>query len=424
MKNEDKKLYERAMKLYGDGNIDKALQICEKAISYNMKNSAAINLKGLLLYMKGELKAATDTWKVNRDFNDNSISKGYLRDSKQDENRLIAYKQALELIKELKIREALDKLYFCTESDFNLINVYNALAYCYIKTGDFVKAEQCINKVLSVSKDNKAAMDNKKLLSEFNVEKSSGKVKKIIAILVAGLLLVTVIWRSYEPIMKYINETVKINNKEEAVSQKNIKERSENKIKQEDDKSKKNVSKSEQGPINSNIFDAKKLLSFIDSKDYNQINNTIENINKDSLDINHRNAYDRAYSLMQNDGVESFYKQGTTYYKVKDFEKANSEFLKAYKYSSQTYLRQHVQYMLANSFEKLNDIENGCKYYEEYVNENRENTQKDYMEESLYKLAILLKSTEKEKSIKYAKELVKQYPNSIYNNSTIKEILK
>lgn len=178
MIKEDKKLYERAMKLYGKGNIDKALELCEKAISCNMKNSSALNLKGLLLYIKGELKAATDTWKINWDFNNNSLSRGYLKDSKEDEKRLVEYIEALNMIKALKIREALEKLYFCAESDFNLINVYNALAYCYIKTGDFKKADDCINKVLSANKNNKAAMDNKKLLSEFNVIDNNNNVKK------------------------------------------------------------------------------------------------------------------------------------------------------------------------------------------------------------------------------------------------------
>ena len=47
------KLYSKAIKYYEEGKLEKALLQCEEAISLNLRNSAALNLKGLLLYLKG-----------------------------------------------------------------------------------------------------------------------------------------------------------------------------------------------------------------------------------------------------------------------------------------------------------------------------------------------------------------------------------
>ncbi len=64
------KLYSKAIKYYEEGKLEKALLQCEEAISLNLRNSAALNLKGLLLYLKGNLDEAVATWKINWDFND------------------------------------------------------------------------------------------------------------------------------------------------------------------------------------------------------------------------------------------------------------------------------------------------------------------------------------------------------------------
>lgn len=48
--------YEKALNYYHKGYIDKAIELCEKSISDNIKNKAAIDLKGFLHYLKGDLK--------------------------------------------------------------------------------------------------------------------------------------------------------------------------------------------------------------------------------------------------------------------------------------------------------------------------------------------------------------------------------
>jgi tetratricopeptide (TPR) repeat protein len=129
------KLYTKAINCYNEGYIEKSLEYCEKSISENLKNTSAINLKGLLYYLKGDLENAQALWKMNSQVNKDLVSKKYLEDSISDEEKKRYYQAALNCMKELKIKEALQLLEQCKDSDFNSINVSNSIAICYIKLG-------------------------------------------------------------------------------------------------------------------------------------------------------------------------------------------------------------------------------------------------------------------------------------------------
>ncbi len=86
------------------------------------------------------------------------------------------------------------------------------------------------------------------------------------------------------------------------------------------------------------------------------------------------------------------------------------------------YLNEHILFMMASSYEGLEDIENANKYYEIYVDKYEKNG--SYIEQCLYSLAINNEGIDKEKSKKYAKILTNRFSKSEYNNSRIKAILK
>ena len=48
------KYYKKALEKYHNGDLEKAIIFCEKGISSSLKNFAALNLKGLLMYFQGE----------------------------------------------------------------------------------------------------------------------------------------------------------------------------------------------------------------------------------------------------------------------------------------------------------------------------------------------------------------------------------
>lgn len=134
-KNKNKK-YIKAVKYYEKGELDKALKKCEESISESLKNFTTLNLKGLLLYLKGDLQGAVATWRINADFNENLIAKNYIRDSKEDKKRWDFYKEGEVLLAKGLIDQAILKLDMCGVSDFNTIKVNLALANCYFRKSE------------------------------------------------------------------------------------------------------------------------------------------------------------------------------------------------------------------------------------------------------------------------------------------------
>src|SRR3712207_7014744 len=59
-----KKIYAKAIDKYSLGYINDALRLCEESISMDVNNAPAINLKGLLYYLKGDLTSAQNLWKM------------------------------------------------------------------------------------------------------------------------------------------------------------------------------------------------------------------------------------------------------------------------------------------------------------------------------------------------------------------------
>lgn len=189
-----KKLYVQALNYYNDGNLSKSMVLCEKSISLNIKNTSAINLKGLLYYLRGDLNNARILWKMNAEVNRDSVSKKYLQDSRKDEERQNLYNSALMQIKELRINEALEILNHCAESDYNVINVNNNISQCYIRKGDYEKAIDHINKVLGIDKKNEEALKNRRTMVQYGMIKPQANLKPIIMGVLALSLVIVIIY--------------------------------------------------------------------------------------------------------------------------------------------------------------------------------------------------------------------------------------
>ncbi|SHJ76464.1 Tetratricopeptide repeat-containing protein [Clostridium cavendishii DSM 21758] len=405
--SKSKGIYKKAIKNFQIGKINKSLEQVELAISENMKNSSALNLKGLILYLKGDLKGAELAWKINKDFNDDNLSKSYLKDLNDDRNRKNIYENSLKLIKQMKITEAIEELSICRQSDFNAINVYNALSFCYIKKGDYKAAESCISKVLSIELDNKTAKDNKKILEEYGVIAKREINKKVFLIPIALIIILGIGYGGYKYFPKKISkdkvETAK-------VVKTPVEKQKEPQIKLSGDTEKTKTK-----------FNSIELQKAIDENRFEDIYNILNNTDEKGLGVNDKSVYEAGKQIISSKGVEYFYNKGREDFKNSDFGKANKDFLKSYKYVENGYLRPHIIYLTGLSYEKNNDYENALKYYEKYVNENETG---DYVEEVLYKLSTIYYKIDKQKAKTYASKLVNSYPNSIYNNTTLKQILQ
>lgn len=402
------KLYLKAMKLYEEGYIDKSIEKCEEAVSENLKNAAALNLKGLLLYLKGDIESAVATWKVNSDFNDDNIAKNYIKDSEADRERLSLYIKGEELIKRLEIEEALNVLLKCKESDFNSINVNLALALCYMRKGDYSLSGVYITKVLEIDKNNNKARAIVKELEKYTGMKilaaKEGRNIKYIIGLVAIIVFCSITVLIYQLVSKN-EDTEKVDNLDKHQIE-NI-QGNMNEV-EEKDNTKEEISIEE-------------VNKAIEDKNYDYLHDIIQSVKSERLNGKGKTVYLKAEWILKEEGTENFYKKAMSLYESKKLNEAKVEFNKAYLYGKDNYLYPHILFFNGAVSEILNDNKNAIIFYENYYNGYKEES---YTEEILYKLAVLYKDEDIDKSVEYARTLKSTYPRSMYNNNVISKILE
>ncbi len=413
--DKSKKIYIKALDKYNNGYIDKAIDLCEESISMDIKNAASINLKGLLYYLKGNIDDAQKLWKMNYQINKDGVAERYFIDTKKDNDRVEIYKEAVLLIKELDINEALKLLEKCSESDYNYINVNNYKTICYIKKGQYDKAINSIENVIKLDKNNIIAKENKKTLMKYGVIKNKIDIKKTSYVLV-GILLITVIVFAAPSIFKGIkNTTAKINQKSKVAN---------NNVSKETNTKKNNVQpkqvKETPKKVVEEVFPADKVKSDIQSKNFQAIYDEYTSWKDKNLSVNDKSIIENVNELLKNEGVEYFYSQGYAYINSKEFSSAKENLSKAYKIGEQHYLYADIVYMLGSAFYLSGDMENAAKYYDQY---DKNFAEGDYEETILYDLAMIYKDNDKPKASNYAEKLISKYPNSIYNNSIMQKLI-
>lgn len=404
--DKSQRIYVKALKKYNHGYIDKALELCEESISLNINNAASINLKGLLMYLKGDINACQKLWKMNSEINKDRVSEKYLEGLSRDLERLKFYRKSIILIKNMKINKAIDLLTKCTESDFNIINVDNYLAICYIKKANCNKAIKYADNVLKIDLNNKMAQNSINTINNINGTKGKINTKKLTCIFILLVFIISISSLSY---LKLKNKNINTFNI------KTSKLETSNKIKQDKKNLKNNTHK------NQDIaFEYDTLKNYIDNENYNAIYDVVEKFKDIKLATNDQVLLSKAEDLLVSKGVEYFYKTGCDYLNNKNYKNAEVYFSKASKYGLNTYIYPDVIYMLANTLESSGNVEEAIKYYNQY---NSSYSDGDYEQTVLYKLALIYNDLDKQKSKTYAEKLIDKYPSSIYNNSIINSIV-
>lgn len=415
MSNKNKK-YIKAVKYYEKGELDKALKKCEESISESLKNFTTLNLKGLLLYLKGDLQGAVATWRINADFNENLIAKNYIRDSKEDKKRWDFYKEGEVLLAKGLIDQAILKLDMCGVSDFNTIKVNLALANCYFRKSEYSHVEVYLTKVLSVDKNNlkalKIAKELKKITgTSLQITNNKDMGKKVLSIFVGVTIMVFGIYVGSDMIREAKKE---VNNIEENDDNSILEE--ENKIEEDRDLNNKIEETKEEDLVDIDI-----LEDLINNKEYDKIHEVILKTNKDKLEEKEKSLLLKAEKLLKDDGVEYFYNKGMADYNEKNYETAKINFEKGYLYGKESYLYEHLTYFIAAIEDRNNATLEAIRYYEEYYKTYKSGS---YFEEALYRLAILYQGQDLGESIAYGEELKYNHPKSIYNNEKISNLLE
>lgn len=404
--DKSKKLYIKALDKYNKGHIDKAIRLCEESISIDIKNSASINLKGLLCYLKGDLDSAQRLWKMNYGVNKDGVSQRYLNDTKQDKERLQLYITALSLIKELKINEALSLLQKCTGSDFNCINVNNHIALCYMRIGEYNKAFEYVEKVLAVDKNNSMSKQIMKTLKTYG-DVANNKILRYILMTLIGLALLTSLLIAYNRFVK--------NNKNLSNLKESPKKIISNKDAGETKKDKVQISKEE-----NETFPSDKVKSDIENKNFFNLYEYNIKWKDKNISDNDKVILSKANELLKSEGVEYFYNKGCTYMSGNDYNNAKTYLVKAYEIGKESYLYPHIIYMTGSAFYSSGDVESAIKYYVQY---DKDFSNGNYEDTVLYNLAIIYKDIDKSKAKIYAEKLLNNYSESIYNNSVIRGLV-
>lgn len=433
MDKKSKKVYDKAMNYYEKGKINKALELCEAQLSESLKNSAILNLKGLLLYQKGELNAAITVWKINKDFNNDAISKNYIKGMEDDRKRLELYNLGESELKKLKIDSAMQMFDKCAQSDFNSIKVNTALALCYQKKGDFKKAQYYVNKALSIDEDAVAAQSIKKELKEIGMyDDGKGSSKKVIVATI-GMLFIILIgigtysmigkWKLNEKveIVKQVEETKKEETRKEEINSEVEKQKEETNIETEKEaeqiKKTEDLSNAEKKIVD---LDNEKLSGFIANNDIEQVYNEVKGIKEEQLKDDDKNIYKQSINLLQNQGIEKFYQDGQWFFNEGNYDRAEIELSKAYEYCDGNYLKEHIIYYRSTSFLKKGNSDSALKGYEEYYNLYPNGS---YIQDSLYQLILMYNDIDKQKSKNYANILINNYPDSIFVNDYVMKII-
>jgi len=410
-KSKKNNTYLKAVRYYEEGKIEKAIKKCEESITDSLKNSSALNLKGLLLYLKGDLDGAVTQWKINSDFNDNSMAKNYIYDSKSDKERLAFYKKGEILLKSLSIDEAMDCLNKCKESDFNAIKVNLALAICHAKKGDYSSSSVYVSKVLNIDRNNLGAKALAKEIEEFQgikleANKENNIIKPIIVIAILCLVCAGV----------FITYKIIDRNKIEEISNSDFSAKASEEVAPVNENEKVEIGETK----SEDLVNYDELQGEINNKEFDLIYNNMRKINPVNIQGEEKTIYLKAKELIETEGVSFFYKKGSELYSQKSLKEAKVQFVKGYEYGAKSYLYPHLIFFNAATDEQLGNVDNAIIEYGEYYNSYKKET---YITETIYKLALLNNDKDKAKSILYAQEIRGKYPDSIYNNQIIANLL-
>lgn len=365
MKN---KGYEKALSLFNAGSIDKAIETCEREISKDLTNSNIINLKGLLLYLKGNLEDSIALWNINKNYNDDTISRSYIKDIEKDFERKQLYEEAKELVNKLEIDKAIEILKLCSESDFNSINVNNELAFCYYKKGDYEKVKEYLQKVFSLDKNNSLAKEiNGKLNSTYKCNNKGTVKNKLFWSTVIALGIILIIFIGKEKLINYKLKNVDLVQ---------------------------NLENSENGEENQ----------------YSINNDTNDTVQKESI----------TKIELTDEEIRENYIMATELYDEENYKKAKEILEIIILNLKGGHLDDDIIFLLGATYEMTENNDKAIEFFDKYINEY---TNGSYIEEVYYRAALLYKDRDINISKNYANKILINYPDSIYNNSYVEEIM-
>jgi len=419
--NKSVKYYKKALKFYYDGNIDKALNYCNKSISFNMKNSAALSLKGLLLYFKGELKEARKIWEKNFKVNGDEVAKKYLVDSRADFEKMDIYDEAILKLQEMKISLAIKLLLHCKKSDFNCLNVNKKLIDCYLKKGEYDKITEVVNEFKIIDKKDIYVKNVEKELIKLGVKEKESN-KELIYKIAGGVVIVVLITTAAKYSMNFIKNTPVNEKSTVATAEKGDEGNNINKKEVGDEDKANNEESNETEELNKYAsFPKEELDDNLQKENVDGLISILKKIDENSLSINDKMIYNKAQEYVEKNAVGYYLEKGKSFSNDENYEKALQEYEKGMKYFKKGVgYGENIVFELASlniQLAMVDDVIKYCDMLDEYYSDS------GYYEDTIYEAALFLKSRDITKAKEYAHKLKEVNPDSIYINDKLKEVL-
>lgn len=449
--------YQRTMNLMMDNNITEAINELKLSLKFNPRHTASLNMLGFCYYLKCRFDRAEEVWKkslsIKKDYNEAEEYLNLINDEEFSKMRK-KYKEML-FSDDTKTGRKIKFLKKVIKEYDDLIEPYIVLGLTYMQKKRFKKALQYFNQ--AYERDKGSANIQKYIIETENKLSQRKKIPPRFLIPAAAVIMVLILGFTFNSLMGNFDLPVPAveENQQmtevENMSGKSTDLESENDNKPADrrgntaDDSGNGADSDQDSRQNKKKYDlmdikfAEDIFSGIDFRKF--INNRNTELQPDQYEISMENQ--QGNSSPENDGSENkenstdesnnnsvieelgdqqLFNLAVDIFQKGDYSRSLPLFEKLYTEGERNYLNREALFFLARNYERLNNYEKARDHYYKYINNYQES---NYYDEALYNLGLLLyENNQAEESRQIMKKIVEEIPDSLYNNSRVRDILE
>ncbi|RAK04928.1 TolA-binding protein [Halanaerobium saccharolyticum] len=440
--------YKDAMNSIKDNNVSDAIDELKLCLKFNSKSVSALNLLGLAYYLKCRFDKAEKTWRKSLTLQrDNNKARDYLElITKQDFKEIRKEYKHILFNDEANRTEKIRFLKRLIEEYDELIEPYVILGLLYKKDENYEEALEYFYQAYDLDSGNQNIKNyimqcekEDKNSNAFNFKSQTNKKSALIAGIIAVFLFAAFLNVSGLSPFEWIENNIRgfefaqteseessseqnassnTNNEAAAVKSENPETEAENTNNFSGTSSDNNADQnSKQQNSGQNFLNQTNLLQYQN----NQFLLSLESIQELKQREEEKQELAEANTFLEEGTEQQLFNLGMDYFSQQDYQDAADIFKSIYNLTETDYLRRESLFLLARSYEQMDNYQSADHFYRIYLNEYNDT---NYYDEALYNLGLMLNEAgEVEKSREILERLRREDPYSEYNNSQVYEIL-